>query len=56
MKERTPQAATNPAKQPWRSPQLRFIGRIGDLVQHGLGKTLILSGDPGEPKKNRQHG
>lgn len=38
-------------KLPWEAMKLTFIGQMGKLVQEGMGKTTVLTGDPGEALK-----
>jgi hypothetical protein len=35
--------------------QLRYVGHIGEIVQHGRGKLSLSGGDPGEPRKAMSH-
>ncbi len=38
-------------KKAWRPTKLNYVGRIQDLIQSGMGKTCLTTGDPGEYRK-----
>jgi hypothetical protein len=38
-------------RQPWRRPELKSVGTVGDVLQGGMGKVTVVVGDPGEPQK-----
>jgi hypothetical protein len=38
-------------RQPWRRPELKSVGTVGDVLQGGMGKVTVTVGDPGEPQK-----
>jgi hypothetical protein len=38
-------------KKTWKPVQVKYIGRVRDVVQLGGGKLSGTAGDPGEPRK-----
>jgi hypothetical protein len=42
------------SKKTWRSPVIEEVGNVADVVRNGVGKTVVLEGDSGEPNKNTQ--
>jgi hypothetical protein len=40
-------------RKTWQPMQLKFVGRVREVVQIGLGKLSLVGGDPGEPRKPR---
>jgi hypothetical protein len=41
-------------KKFWQDPEIVLVGSVAEIVKNGVGKTVILDGDPGEPNKNPQ--
>lgn len=41
-------------RKQWEPPVVQDAGNVTELVQHGVGKTVVLQGDSGEPLKNSQ--
>lgn len=39
------------SKTEWQPMKLSLYGKVSNIVQVGLGKTIICTADPGEPKK-----
>ena len=35
----------------WTTPQLTYVGSVGEVLQYGGGKLSPCNGDPGEPRK-----
>ena len=42
---------TDEQRQPWETPTVRPVGRLGDVLKGGGGKVTVVTGDPGEPQK-----
>lgn len=38
-------------RQTWETPEVRPVGRLGDVLEGGGGKVTVLTGDPGEARK-----
>lgn len=43
-------AVNQVARQPWRRPEVRAVGSIGEILKAGSGKATVV-GDPAEPGK-----
>lgn len=39
------------ARAPWKRPELKAVGKVGDVLKGGGGKVTVVTGDPGEPNK-----
>jgi hypothetical protein len=46
---------STPGKRRWTSPELKFQGVVGDLLQSGGGKLSIMTADTGEPRCEKPH-
>lgn len=38
-------------KKSWQPMQVKYVGRVHEIVQRGGGKLSLTGGDPGEPRK-----
>lgn len=45
----------NQPRQAWETPEVRPVGRLGDVLKGGQGKVTVVTGDPGEPQKVPAH-
>ncbi len=45
--------AGQPVPASWVKPQLRYVGKIGELLEGGGGKLSVSGGDTGESRKER---
>jgi len=42
---------TSQVKRAWARPEVRLVGTVSEVMQTGMGKTTIVTGDPGENLK-----
>jgi len=42
---------TSQVKRAWARPEVRLVGAVSEVMQTGMGKTTIVTGDPGENLK-----
>jgi len=42
---------TSQVKRAWARPEVRLVGTVSEVMQTGMGKTTIITGDPGENLK-----
>jgi hypothetical protein len=40
-------------KEAWQPMKIAYVGDVNELVLNGTAKITVLTGDPGEPLKNR---
>jgi len=38
-------------KRIWARPEVRLVGTVSDVMQTGMGKVTVVTGDPGENLK-----
>jgi hypothetical protein len=42
---------TPQVKRAWARPEVRLVGTVGEVMQTGMGKVTVITGDPGENLK-----
>ena len=56
MKNHENAGKTEAGKRPWKRPELKYVGTVGEVLQTGGGKLSITGGDPGEGRKPQGQG